>query len=226
MQQLEATTEPILDRIHARGYWRVIVHPVRFDAHRIPTLRRCREIVGESVVRFRGTYPCWNEEKVFNGQDWIQGQCDFGDDIEFWRLYQSGQFEQHFTMREDYRSDQERGPILSVLPALFTLTETHEFAARLAFREVFNDGAEITIELIGTKGRKLWMPGERKLDEDYVCHLPKVSFARTCSARDLLSSAQELALDAAEYIFERFNWTNFPRRILREDQLDLIERRR
>lgn len=229
--------EDRLKKIHSKGHWRVNIHPTRFERSRIPTLTKCREILRNSVVQLRGwDYPHFDYDETTNGEDWIESSCDFQGLIEYWRFYQSGQFIHHFAFREDYELDPNKlsmdvppspsGRYLSILSSLYRVTEIYEFAARLASKSVLSPAVEISIKLVGTKERQLffWNPG-RYLRKAYICQIPEMTLTNTYSMPDLLSHANELALDATGWIFERFNWAEVPRGVLSEDQKKLLERR-
>lgn len=84
-----------LARIHETAYWRILLHPTEYDPQRLPTLKDCRAAVEAASVRLRGwDYPHIDPPPYDYVYDngWIQSGSDFGNHVELWRFYQSGQF--------------------------------------------------------------------------------------------------------------------------------------
>ena len=223
-----------LTKIHSTGYWRVNIRPARQVSDSTSTLTKCREIVRSSAVELRGwDYPHWDEREVRNGQNWVEGGCDWAGYIEYWRYYQSGQFIHHFAMTEDYDQQPSAGtakkreapPFLYITSTLYTLTEIYEFATRLAAKEALGLGALVSITLFGTEGRELIAEPGRWPVRSYVCQLPKIEYNAHPTTADLLSGAGNLAVEAAVYLFERFNWTNPPKSLFTQEQAKLLEGR-
>jgi hypothetical protein len=90
--------EQVLGKIHAHGYWRVLIRPDRHTELRIPSLSACRQLVEDAHVTLRGwDYPHLGPEGPKAGQSWIEESVDWQyGHIEFWRLYLSAQFVHHF----------------------------------------------------------------------------------------------------------------------------------
>ena len=97
--------DALLAKVHTHGYWRVVIRPSSFDPKRIPSLGDCWEAVEACTVSLRGwNYPHIDRrpELRANGSDWIASGADFMGSIEYWQLFQSGQFVHHFAFREDH----------------------------------------------------------------------------------------------------------------------------
>lgn len=236
------TPESLRTKIKEAPHWRVVIRPGMFVEERIETLSECWRLVESSGVSLRGwDYPHVDRWDRQNGKDWIESWCEFGRHREYWRFFQSGQFLHLFSFTEDEirteaeeraRSEiQEMPPdfspsgYLEVMWTLWTLTEIFEFAARLAQKEVFGESVSIEIQMIDVKDRVLFMwdpgrassrfdaAGEHTLDKEW-----------SLTTEQLLSESSELALSAAEWFFERFQWMNPPRQVLANDQRRLLER--
>jgi len=217
---------PILDKIQAKGFWRVVLRPTVYAEKRVPTLTSCRQIVEASTVRLRGwDYP--HMGTVDNKQSWVESSEDWlHGHIEFWRFYQSGQFVHHFAMSEDYEESSKDRLGLDFVNTLYRFTETLEFSARLAAREVLSPGANLRVELHGCEGRRLisWDPG-RMLSGTFISSLPVIAFDAAVTEADLLGRSAEIAVDATVDVLERFNWSDVPREILAAEQTRFLERR-
>ena len=213
-----------MEKIRSTGYWRVNIHPTKFERSRIDSLGRCWELVESCRVYLRGwDYPAVSEKEKAFGEDWVQSGADFRGMVEQWRFYQSGQFIHYFSCSEDYR-DASDG--LSVISTLYRVTEIFEFAARLAQTEVLEPRLQILIKLVHMKGRRLfnWDPA-RYLRKEFICGIDEIPIEKEFSAPEIIAAGHDEALDATLYIFERFGWLNPSRQILAEDQRKFLERR-
>ena|SRR5215207_1389878 len=220
--------------IQQTGYWRVVMRPTVFEERRIRTLSDCWRILEGAKVRLRGwDYPHIDRDERGQGNDWIQSGSTFTNHVELWRFFQSGQFVHHFSLREDRTpvggnpapTISGRQPQLSVLSTLYTVTEVLTFARNLAYREVLEPAADITIELHGMAGRVLTASFDRELHGHYEATTDLICWHETVPATALLATASDLALDATVHVFERFGWQDLPREVLAEDQRRLLERR-
>lgn len=231
---LAAGTQDLLDKLHEHGYWRVVIRPTAFQQDRIPLLKKCEEIVASSVVNLRGQeYPDVTGCQIIRGNDWIEASVDRTPYLEYWRLFQSGQFIQHHAFYEDWGiSEKERqrisdgAPFLRINATLYRLTEIFEFAARLARWDVLDPAVEIGITLYGTKGRRLvFMDPERFFEDSrWESTVETITYpSKVLPVIELRTRTPDLALDAAEWIFERFN-CDVPRSLLSQSQQRLLQR--
>ena len=98
-------------------------------------------------------YPHANEDRIKNGDDWIECECNSHEIREYWRFYQSGQFVHYFSVLEDYvpeaakiaqalgwRPSEKVSGYLEILSTLFRVTEIYEFASRLTQNKVMSPG--------------------------------------------------------------------------------------
>jgi hypothetical protein len=236
MTSVVANIEERLARIHETGYWRVLLHPTEYDPLRISTLKACLELIEATRVRLQGwAYP--HSDPAPNdyicGENWIQSGSDFGNHVELWRLFQSGQFVHHLSVTDDRMplgstSAGERRPgplVLDFVNVLYTVTEILQFVQGLAYRGVLDPAASLTIELHGMKARQLVAPPDRLLTQRYVCHVETIRWPARQISPALVARAPELAVDAAMAIFERFGWLDVSRDMLVENQRRLLERR-
>jgi len=213
---------PILHKIHSTGYWQINIWPTGFDANRIHDLSSCEEIIRACKVSLDAVEYPFLGGNIVNGQDWIESEEDSKPHVEFWRFYQSGQFVQHLSVREDYWSPERK--TLRVQATVHILTQVYEFAARLAEQHVLTPAAQISVTLCGTQGRVLETITGR-LSGTYAAGIDTITHEDIYSQQDLIASRNEIALKATMFVFERFNWKNPPEQLLREDQRRLLERR-
>lgn len=224
------------DQIKTRGYWRIIIRPVTFEDRRINTLAKCKELVRECSVQYRGwDYPHFDtNEGPTNGLDCVEQSCGWLSHLEIWRYWQSGQFAHVFGLWEDWLelrtigTDWEVSPgeTLSVLSAVYLCTEVYEFAARLTMADALGAECKITIELHNTMNRRLSMFNPaRDLSGEYRTALSSIPYSCQITAAKLVADPRSPALEHAAWIMERFNWEPFPRSIFRKDQENLIRGR-
>jgi len=133
--------------------------------------------VERSKIVFRGwDYPHIDHREgiVRSGPDNVASFCNWpdGGHYEFWKFYLNGQFVHYFSMIEDYRMDEKEkerarnsfpfsrnsniDKFLSIINALYSITEIHFFASNLAKNANFGEQTEIVIELGGVEGRALF----------------------------------------------------------------------
>ncbi len=227
----------LLARIKAAGHWRVVLRPTVHEARRVTSLSACWHLLESNQVRLRGWYfPHLSNNHRQNMDGWIESGSDWQDELEYWRFYQSGQFLHYHSFIENFhevpwRSSEYPGrgkpqKCLEIVSTLYRISEIYEFASRLAQRGVMDPECEIQIDLTDTQERELvFWTIDRFLSGRYVSQLEKISFHATHSQDELVAKSAEFALDAAIYVFERFNWNNPPREVLAEDQRRLLERR-
>lgn len=239
----------LIEKIKEKGYWKVIIRPTKFMENRISNKDEAAKIIQESKIVFRGwDYPHIDHREgiVRSGSDSVSSFCDWpeGGHFEFWKFYLNGQFVHYFSMREDYemseeekekirgsfpfsKLDKEADRFLSIISALYSITEIHFFAANLAKLGNFSKETEMVIELGNVEGRVLFFWGEpfRHLFQAYTCRYQPIVEKRTFLTKDLMSDPANLALDFTIDIFKEFNWKNANKNVFVEDQKKLIERR-
>jgi len=219
----------LLDKIHSKGYWRVLIRPTQYKKERINSLDDCRKMIQEATLSLAGwNYPHCDFSSLRTGQNYIESTTEFLHRNEFWRFYQSGQFINHFSMIEDWQQNvstifgNKIKPLdfkgLEINSIIYKLTEIIEFTSRLAIKEVFGDAIELNIELFDTKDRKLFFwNSSRFLSQNYTCTNSKISINRTYSISEIIGNSTEIAMNLALYIFESFNF-NTPPEVFKNDQ--------
>lgn len=211
-------SQEILNRIHARGYWKVAISPSKYKENRITSLKTCKDLVVDATIKLRGwDYPHSDTKSIISGQNFVECFSEFWDNKEFWRFYQSGQFVNHFAMREDWQSvvgtvfghkQAELGfKGLEIVNTIYRLTEIIAFASKLATKNIFEDDVDIIIELFDTENRKLffWESG-RDLTYDYACSMPEIVISESFQVDYLLNNSAKISMDIALSVFEKFNW--------------------
>jgi hypothetical protein len=233
----------LIAKLKQRGYWKVTIHPLQYQENRYGFLE-LKQLIEKTKVSLRGwDYPHLDRRTTFNRDGFIESYSEFDYLIEYWRFYRSGKFIHLFGMREDgrdkslvlerfrwYGHDAEvpenlRG--LSIIAAVYSLTEIFEFAIRLANHGVFESGVRIEVELFGLRNRMLYFEDfGRDLRKAYVCrdeHIKREAVFKTPS--ELTESGRAMAVSWFIEIAHQFQWDSPPRAIMEEEQRKFLERR-
>lgn len=235
---------PVLDLPH----WRVNIRPVDFQKDRIATLPKLDELVEKTKVRLRG----WDFPHIDHradhremGNDYVGSWCDFRGTHEYWRLYQSGQFLHLDAMKELYPSWHEKlkeaakshlgglsdvnwdkvPGFVSVVNFLYRMTEIFEFAARLCQAGVYEGSVSIRIDLKKIKGFVLMVDSDRSWSLYRAATANEIGNEWSLATDILVAQSAERALDATEWFFHRFGWSDPPREVLKKDQKNFLEGR-
>ncbi len=233
---------PILEKIiNSPGCWRVVLRPLRYQKERF-THAQIRDLLRKNAVKLRGwSFPHHRDEGLANRM----GYVDFANEsnvmihrLEYLRFYQSGQFLYYGNLREDdpeqmkkwNESAREMGEpegvkILRFVNAIYCITEFFEFARRLANGGVFDSGMEYQIRLSGSLNRLLVDDPFSGFEGHYKCHEPGIYFEGKVSAENIVGKSSVVAVDVMEKVFSLFNFTDYPRNLLEEEQAKLLERR-
>lgn len=237
---------PVRDQPH----WRVLIRPNIYEDERIKTLGECWELIEHNVVRLRGwPYPHLSRKEAerAHGSNWVASWSNFMGHLEYWRLYQSGQFVHLSGVREStetaWRTKLEsvtRNHLSSygdldwkaihgfihITNFIYTMTEVFEFAARMSQAGAFGDRLDVAVQLNGIKGFVLTTDGDRAWHNYYAAS--EDSFAKTWefTVNDLVSDTAGKSFDAVLWFFDRFGWHDPPVEILRGDQDDFLKGRR
>lgn len=229
--------------IKLRPHFRVQIEPRDFEPNRISKLSDLWALIERTRVRLRGwDYPHLSPTRSEreNGHNFIGCWSSFSQ-LECWRLYQSGQFAHVFSLAEgepryaeqlaaslweETSHSEQHEQFLDITSRIWTVTEVFEFASRLAHSGLLAAGASISVELNGVQGCALsFRDRSRVMYDVYRATIPTIAYRVDSSGQDLIGNPRDLALDAAEWIFERFGAT-FERALYRDIQQELFQLRR
>jgi len=232
----------IITKIKSRGYWRVNFQPV-VDILKIKNLGDCKDIVEKNAVELRGwDYPHFPQRRgddtgIEPGENFYHGWVDWEGNVEFWNLYQSGQFINYLALEEDWlREDSwqhklaekiEPGTVISITGSvIYQLTEIFEFLSRLGRSGLYDEGVFVSISLNNTRGRKLWVsdPGRGRLSAVYDTGADKIEFSKQYTKDDIVTKSKELALEVILFIFDHFGWHKPSIDMVKSDQEKLLRK--
>lgn len=227
----------LLDRIRSRAYWRVNFRPLDEGAPQL-TLPNCNSVVERSSVSLRGwDYPHISrrndDESGFGpAGEYYEHWVDWGQHIEFWRMYKSSQYLNYRALWEDWvDSTQHHSDVpptprsISVVGTTYIFTEIFEFAYRLARNGLYESGAQINITLENAVDRHLWISEFDRMPFSYErkTGAERVEIERTLDARAIAGGSHDLSVNAVIEFFENFDWSPDPG-IVRSDQQKLLTR--
>ena len=235
-----------LSKLRGGPHWEVVIHPSRFEAKRVSTLRECRDAVEQAQVALLPgrQYPRIDRQSQEQGQDWVASAICFPfGHREYSRLYQSGQFVHFFTFPEDTWNPEEMqraydstlvikpenftpSGFLSVIGALYTFAEIFEFAARFMAADVLDEAPTVRIVMHQAKDRVLVPPGRRIGPVSLhtaTAETPEHEWQLT--GPGIYGEAARLAREAARWFFERFGCHDFPEESLKREQDEFLAKR-
>jgi len=236
----------VIKKIKSKGYWEINIHPDIYNSQRIEK-PRIKEIIRSAIVELRGwDYPHFRDSEgepypILNG---IEKYIDWSNHIEFWRMTQSANFYHLLALREDWieperykymdigwgnNEDLKNKRWLGVFGTLYTLTEIFEFAKRLARQNIFDENIVIEVKLCDLENRILVVDSSSKVpfiwERKARIKEPWSYHKNLFSVNDVLSKADELALDAFIDLVYLFGWDNPPVESLKNDQQKFLQGR-
>jgi len=136
------------------------------------------------------------------------------DEIEVWRIYQSGLFVHYFAIAGDWR-DRSRfwpaedgwswGKEIDYLQTIYSFLEIFEFGARLALSPAGAGHMHVEIDKEHLAGRRLaTTDGMIAMFGDYRIEMPKWNYRWEGSQTELIARPRELAALAAQGFFSQF----------------------
>lgn len=222
----QTVSPDFLSNLRTGPHWRVVIHPREFNEARIASLGECWAAVVDAQVSLRGwPYPYVNHDCRKTGDDWVGSEVEGIRHREHWRLYQSGQFAHFFSFWGDDAEPKATGGELSVIGALYTLTEIFEFAARLAATEVLDDAPVVQIKMEHVRDRELTGGGLVWLSSGFRAAEESIEGSWQMQGPGLYAEAARLGREAAIHFFERFGCLNFSRETIERTQEEYLARR-
>lgn len=224
--------QDLVEKIQNVGHWRVNFRPPNPPDQRL-TMAECHEIVNRSRVSIRG----WDYPHVQRNQDhggwanvgeYAENWCDWERHAEFWRMYRSTQFLHYRALTEDLTNSgpgRPEGAVLSVLGAIYTVSEITEFASRLHQNGLYKDSLDIYVGLIDTEDRQLWISQFDRMSffDTKSTKIPRLDIHRHVEAEQLVESPRDVSLSILLELFDHFGWNPDPS-LVQSDQEKFYKR--
>lgn len=220
----------VVDKITARGHYRVSFRPTSYRSERLTSLAACREAVETSSVNKRGfSFPNVHDRSSF-APGATHYECELDNDAlpEVWQMYQSGQFRDYVGFRDDWGIAEHAAPgtRLNIHDSVTReFAEIFEFLSRLSRTGIFDDGVDVSISAHGLAGRRLTVSRpDGELRGEYIATVRDVVWERSCDMRTVRDDVVDLAASASRYIFERFGWSRPEPRVVETRIVEHLER--
>lgn len=233
-------------------YWQVVFRPEVYNPDRISSLTECMRLVEKTRVQYRG----WDFPHLANnsgpgheflrGSQWIGSWANFLGSIEYWRMYQSGQFTHLSVLREATelewkeklhqstkshlcsRQDIPWGAIpgyVSLVNLVYTITEYFEFAARLSQAGLYQGSLEISLRLTNIKGYVLTTDTNRNWSQYCVANEDEFKKKWNVTTDALIADSLDHSLKAIVWLCECLGWMSPNVEAIRSDQQKLVKGR-
>ena len=221
--KMDIENQDHLEEIKSKPHWRIVIRPNIFEKEKVPQLNDCKTAIIKSRVLLRGwDYPHIDENEIVLGNDWIEGHVNFQYFIEFWRLYQSGQFIHLFRFREDGYIDecadtaQFQGVIqkegfqpsgyLGMISALYSITEIFEFATRLASNLKFDKEVVVRIDMKRILNRVIYRGGKKDCTFYKFLSATQDDYTYEKIYNYLIDDYKNIAIEATMHFLARYGW--------------------
>jgi len=229
-------------------YWSVTFRPENYNTELIPNLSDCVKLVDKARVQLRG----WSFPHLSNrdtdrsqGSNWIGSWASFMGEIEYWQLFQSGQFCHFSAVREaveaNWRQKLQQATqshlshlsgidwdaipgYISLVNLVYTVTEYFEFAARICQAGVYRGGLDVSLELNGIKGFLLTTDWERAWSEYRPATDNRLRKTWRLSSEKLVAGSADHSLKAIVWLCECFGWMSPNVEAIKKDQEKLMSR--
>lgn len=212
----------LLERIQNLGHWRRNLRPLTPPAE-LMTLKECQDAVEKARISIRGwdyphmTYREDDRSGTSRAGEYVEQWCDWDSKIEFWRMYRSGQFLSYSVLWEDASEGSLHAPTrraLDIRDAIYSITETTEFAKRLAVGGLYQDGLELIISLHESEGRALWVgPGRMPFFDIKTTEAEPIKIVFQVNRDDLVADPGAISLKILLELFDHFGWNPDPSQI-------------
>lgn len=226
--------ESLALKIRERGYWRVLFRPVSPD-DKIDGLTQATKLVNQATVSLRGWDFPHMPSRNADGDSFrryethLEASTEWNGHAEFWRFYTSSQFLHYKGIRTDWAdrsdlTDPARFPsnVLGVVDNTWHVTETFEFLNRLSLAGLYEHGARVTVALMNTAGRTLYVDESTRSGFYYPrqTNAPSITYESGLLDLEAIQDPKAQSIRALRYIFDKFEW-DAPEQMLTEmiDQL-------
>lgn len=224
-------------KIKSRCYWQAVIRPRDFEAMKVANRHVLSRVVRGATVTYQGfDFPHFDASTQAEvGADWIGQSLDWGQHLELWRAYLSGQFYHLLANDTDWGSARmlspfgrlERGePFVGVGYALFQFTVVFEFAARLALTEMGAEQMHVEM-LVGNLDKHRLVsddPNRGHMQSRPTAGVNEYLLARDVTRTELAAEPRILALSTSEEFFHAAFDEELPRELLKGWQEQWLRR--
>lgn len=239
---MTSASSPV-DLIKSGPHWFYRIKPLPYKSDRFGRLRSVRDVVGKSIVKYRG----WDFPVMPGPKDEQQSREYYGGTVnwrgcaEYWRMHLSGQFVYMSQLREHvdvgWSSDRDRAiqrhvgehrfqskpnGIVDFVNLVWTTTEFIEFAGRLLESGMKADHLDFTVRLAGIRGFLVVSSPEHRIPLLYQATDDAVEWHVTRPAAIALGDRRGIASHCAVRLLEQFGWTDASESVIADVQAELV----
>jgi hypothetical protein len=209
----------IVEKIKTRGYWRVVIRPLEYEPARIQNILLLPKVIRECSVQITGwDFPhVESRQEPAIGKTHVEQAVDWEHYVQYWRIYQSGQFVFLGGVWNDWRDQSTLSPPprnwgnetrLGVGDTAVTLLEVFEFATRLTSSAAGGDVMHVEVGLFGLQNRLLWLDAVNRVpfSLQYRSSISEWSQTLQLTSVELLGASEQRPLGIARELFRRFGW--------------------
>lgn len=206
------------------GYFGLVIHPTdKFDKQRFGSINECWDkLQSHQLERDNYHIPGINHQRRESGHDWVGSSNVLDYYADAWRLSQRGVFAystvcfSNAYLVSKLAESAKNGRLipnlsqrsLDVREAVGLLTLMFAFAAKFAEVLPDDDTFHIDISFLNTESRVLVQArSPLSLRGEYRCSQKNLENRWNCSRKELAADSKKLAVRAAIWFFERFNWS-------------------
>jgi hypothetical protein len=250
--QILAAIKDLPVPVKSVAYWTVLFRPETYSPERIPTLTECVKLVEKARVQLRGwDFPhlAMREDEcngTVRGSTWTGSWTNFMGNVEYWQLFQSGQFVHFSAVREatepQWRIKLQREAMshlqhihdidwdaipgyVSLVNLVYVITEYFEFAARICQAGIYQGDIEIAIGLHGARGFLLTTEWSRVWRQYCRASSNELNKSWRISSEAMVAGSAEHSLKAITWLCECFGWMSPNLEALSHDQQKLLSGR-
>ncbi|WP_146218102.1 MULTISPECIES: hypothetical protein [unclassified Caulobacter] len=204
----------LIERIRSFGHWRVNLRPLGTLTHPL-SFEQAAKIVDENRVAVRGwDFPHIQRHNgasgaAERGENYVENWCDWDGQIEFWRMYRSGQFLAYKALHYEVPNSMfyTQGKSLFITDSIFAVTEFLEFAHRLFIHGAHSNGTVVFIDLNNTRDRNLQTgPGRMPFWDLKTTKAETIKLKRTVHPDEWSEGAANVANSLLLELFDHFGW--------------------
>ena len=229
---------PVPISLEGYPYWQVRCLPESYTPELLPSLTECFRLIQKTRVQWSGwDFPHLSnlENEVIKGSKCVGSFINWEGIIQYWYLFQSGQFFHRSALREattpgfrDHLGRQvssrwrnTRG-FVSLENLVYTITDIFELAARICQSGTYRGLLQVSVELFGVKDYQLtpnsfWLWRQSCTANDNI-----LSNTWELSSEKLIGNALDHSLTAVTWFCERFGWLSPDIDALRKMQEKLL----
>lgn len=221
--------EKLNDYINKYGYWEFYAHPTSYIQTRVNKPNDLKEYIQKSEVRLRGwdfPHTSWDTASSFTRGWQSYTISDRVNQMEGYRVYQSGLFIFKGILEEDLEFNSSNGFLLSYINTIWSITEFFLFLKRYYKQISSEEDIYYCLILNKAKDRQLISANPSiKLSENYICEENTIKIEGYIKGVELSASFKGIANSVIQKIFWGFKASDIAEQTIDQWQTQLLEKK-